>query len=57
MLFYSIFNKGGIFDMIVKVGINGFGCIGCLVFCCIKEVLDDIEVVVINDLISLIMLV
>lgn len=43
--------------MIVKVGINGFGRIGCLVFCWIKEVFDDIEVVVINDLISLIMLV
>lgn len=46
--------------MFVKIGINGFGCIGCLVFCCILEFgekLSDIEVVVINDLILFVLLV
>lgn len=44
--------------MIVKIGINGFGWIGCLVFCWIYEFnFDEIEVVVINDLMMLFMLV
>ena len=52
MPFHSTPNKGGTFDMTVKVGINGFGRIGRLAFRRIKEVSDDIEVVAINDLTS-----
>lgn len=36
-----------------KFGINGFGCIGCLVLCCLLEVDSSLEVVVINDFILL----
>lgn len=37
--------------MVVKIGINGFGCIGCNVFCVVLKN-DNVEVVVINDLID-----
>lgn len=38
--------------MIICIGINGFGCIGCLVMCVVVEC-NDIEVVVINDLLDM----
>lgn len=38
--------------MIICIGINGFGCIGCLVMC-VVVVCEDIEVVVINDLLDI----
>lgn len=42
--------------MVVKVGINGFGCIGCNVFCVVLNNFE-VEVVVVNDLIDVNMLV
>lgn len=35
----------------IKIGINGFGCIGCNVFCVVFNNFE-VEVVVINDLID-----
>lgn len=40
--------------MVIKVGINGFGCIGCNVLCLVVlNFGNDIEIVVINDLFEL----
>ncbi|NES53935.1 type I glyceraldehyde-3-phosphate dehydrogenase, partial [Escherichia coli] len=40
--------------MVIKVGINGFGCIGCNVLCLVVlNFGNDIGIVVINDLLEL----
>lgn len=53
MIFIEIFSYIGVVFMFLKVVINGFGCIGCLVFCVGLNYLDLIEFVGINDLVLL----
>lgn len=53
LILIEIFSYIGVVFMFLKVVINGFGCIGCLVFCVGLNYLDLIEFVGINDLVLL----